>query len=70
MQDALNYQWSDYVPNCILHNGLEQPYNAGHCIQSKQPIIDILLRDHAKLDNVRGELVMLSIQNSCLAKQN
>jgi hypothetical protein len=55
---ALNYIWSDYVPNrSILYNGLEfvsirilekQLCFAGHCIRSKQPISELLLWDHTK----------------------
>jgi hypothetical protein len=55
---ALNYKWSDYIPNSVLYNGIDfvsirllekQLYFAGHCIRSKQPISDLLLWDHTKL---------------------
>jgi hypothetical protein len=55
---ALNFQWSDYVANSILNNGLERIsirllekrlHFAGHCIRSKQPISKLILWDHAKV---------------------
>jgi hypothetical protein len=49
---ALNHKWIDYVPNNILYNGLEYVSIrllekqllcfAGHCIRSRQPIIDLM----------------------------
>jgi hypothetical protein len=50
---ALNYKWSDYVPNSILYNGLlvKQLSFAGHC--SIQSISYLLLWDHTKLVNCK-----------------
>jgi hypothetical protein len=60
---ALNYKWSDYVPNSTLYNGPElvstirqlekQLSFAGHCIRSNQPISDLLLWDHTKIVNCK-----------------
>jgi hypothetical protein len=59
---ALNYKYSDYVPNSTLYNGLEfvsirllekQLIFAGHCIRSNQPISELLLWDHTKLVNCK-----------------
>jgi hypothetical protein len=58
----LNHKWSDYVPNSTLYNGLEfvsirllekQLGIAGHCIQSNQPISELLLWDRTKLVNCK-----------------
>jgi hypothetical protein len=56
---VLNFTWSDYVANSILHRGLVERVSirllekqlsfAGHCMRSIPPISELLLRDHTKV---------------------